>query len=131
MPEFSVSKISGTSLSHDGRGAILKFVDSDGQEISLKISTLDLASTVHEIGFLLTKSRELSDISKQSIVPFLRPQKVRAELTTDNVTVVTSYQLPSGLEHHYGMTPNLAEALARQILDAAERGKKTTAPSHH
>ena len=119
------------SLSPDGRQAILKFLDIERAEIWLEMPTLDLSTMVQEIGSLLTRSRELSDISKANVVQFLRPQRMKADLVTDGSTVVATFELDSGLQQHFGMEPNLAEALAQQLLDAVQRGKKATPERRH
>jgi hypothetical protein len=131
MPEFSISNLKDFDITPDGRKTILNFVEATGETLSLKISILDLERVTHEMGLILSKAPELSDISKQNIVPFLRPSKFRADLLAEGSTVLTVYQLASGIEHRYGLEPRGAEELARQMLDAAERGKKAIAPRRH
>jgi hypothetical protein len=127
MVEASISKLKDFDLTRDGRKAILNF-DIDGERLALKISTLDLEALTHELGLVVSKARQLSN---HNVVPFLRPAKYRADLVEQGSTVVTVYQLPSGIEHRYGLEPMGAETLARQMLDAAERGKTATLPQRH
>jgi hypothetical protein len=130
MCDFAISHITDFDISRDGK-AVLNCRDEDGKPISIKMATMDLERFSVEIGFLLTKARELSEISKQNIVPFLQPAKFRADLLTQGSTVVIAFQLASGLQHHYGLEPTDADALACQILDAAEQAKKAAVPLRH
>jgi hypothetical protein len=129
--EFSVARMTGTSLSRDGRQATLKFLDQQETEIWLNIAALSLTTMVQEMGALFTRSRELSDISRANVVQFLRPQRIRADLVTKGSTVVASFELDNGLQQHFGMEPSLAEALAQQLLDAAQRGRKANLEQRH
>ncbi len=122
MPDFSIAKLMGYNLSQDGRDAVLRFGDSDGDELALQINTLDLQVLVQEIGALLSKAAELSDIYKSDVVPFFRPEKFRANLAT-GPTVVMSFLLNTGLESHFGLSPESAERLANQMLEKAQEGK--------
>jgi hypothetical protein len=124
--KVSVSSLKDFDISMDGRNAILNF-----DSVSLKITTMELEKVVHELGFLLIKARQLSDISKQGIVPFLRPTKVRGSLLGDGRAVVASFQLASGLELHYGMDLDVADALTAQLQEAAQQGRKATPPRRH
>src|ERR1043166_6447198 len=101
MVDFSVAKLMGYSLSQDGRDATLRFGDGGGDRLALQINTLDLQLLAQEIGALLTKAAELSDIYKSDVVPFFRPQKFRANLA-NGPTVVMSFMLDTGLETHFG-----------------------------
>ena len=122
MNAFIGAKVSGFSLSQDGRNATLRFKDDAGNALSLEISTLDLQTFSQELGALLTKASELSDITKSDIVPFFRPAKFRANLA-DGPTVVVSFMLDTGLESHFGLSPDGAEMLAKQMLKQAADGK--------
>jgi hypothetical protein len=130
MPEFSVDDLPDFGISEDGRTAVLNFTGPDQISVSLKIDTLILQRMSHQIGSVLTQSRRLSNRSRD-VVPIVRPTRFRADLTTDNTLVGIQFVMNSGIEHTYGLEANDAEALARQISDAAQRGRRTSAPSRH
>ena len=131
MPKFTVSKLRDFQISRDGRTAVLHFVGAaDEDPVSLEMTTLELEIATQEMGSLLTKARELSDVSKQGIVPIFCPTHCRASPTEDS-RVALEFRLNNGLEHRYGLEPNHAAELARQILDVAERGRKAIPPSQH
>lgn len=129
MAEFDVSRLKGTAVSGDGRDAILKFEGKDGDEVSIKIDAMSLAAAMQDIGSLLIRSRELSEISKQNIVPIFRPIECRADLVEERI--VLSFRLDSGLENHYGIALSIAETLMHQMLEAILRHKKAKPESRH
>ena len=131
MPEFSLSNLTDFDLSRDGRKTILNFKDESGEKVSLKLTTINLERITQELAFLLTRARQLSDVSKQNIVPFLHPARFRADLLIEGGTVVVSFELPTGLQNHYGLEPDLAIELARQLQDAALRGMTATPPTRN
>jgi hypothetical protein len=131
MASFSITALKDFDISQDGRKVVLNFADENDMPVSLKMSTMGLEALLHEITFALTKAHELSDISKQGIVPILRPSKFRADLQPDKTTVVLSFAVKSGLELHYGLEPTHANAFAQQIQDAAQRGMRANPPSRH
>jgi hypothetical protein len=131
MPEFSLANLTDFDLSKDGRKTVLNFQDESAAKVSLKLTTINLELVTQELAFLLTKARQLSDVSKQNIVPFLHPARFRADVLTEGGTVVVSFELPTGLQHHYGLEPSFAMELARQLHDAAQRGMTTTSPKRH
>jgi hypothetical protein len=130
MPSFPVSKLTNVELSRDGRNMVLHFA-TDSEKISLTIDTMAVETAMTELGYIITKARELSEISKQGIVQIFRPARFRAELATEGSTVVVSFAHENGLESHFGLQPKLATELARQILDAAERGTTASDPIRH
>jgi hypothetical protein len=86
MPEFSLADLTDFDLSKDGRKTILNFKDESGEKVSLKLTTMNLERVTQELGFLLTKARQRSDVSKQNIIPFLHPARFRADLLTEGST---------------------------------------------
>lgn len=123
MSVIPVTELKDFDISQDGRNTVLNFTNKGEDSVSLKISTLDLQRITQEIGILLTKARQLSEVSKQNIVPFLRPSRFRADLLEHGSTVVLAFGFSSGLDHYYGLEPIDADKLADQIRDASERGK--------
>jgi hypothetical protein len=128
MTELSLAKLTDYDISPDGRRVGLNFADEEGNPVSLKISAMELENVAHELGFVITKARQLSSISKQGIVPFLRPTKFRANLLKDGQAVVVSFQTATGLELHYGLDATSAAELASQLQEAAQKGMTATAP---
>jgi len=122
MSTFSVSTLTDYSVSPDGCQAALNFMGKNSEPLSLEISTIELEKIVIELEFLLTKSRELSSLSKQGILSFLRPTTVRVSLLNDDATVVVSLRVRTGLEIHYGFEPTLADVLGNQIQEQAQKG---------
>jgi hypothetical protein len=131
MAEFAVSRFHDFDISRNGRATRLNFLDARGKKVSLNMTVIELERITHELGFLLTKARQLSEESKQDIVPFLRPANTRASLLKDGMTVVISFQIPSGLEMYYGLDPTQASTLAVQLQEEAQKGMKSKAPSRH
>lgn len=117
-----VNRLEECAISRDGRSVTVNLMGKENKTIALDFSTIDLERTVHELVVLLTKARELSEVSKQGIVSFVRPTNARAASLSDGQTVLVSFQLPSGLEMHYGMQPTHAQTLADQIQDEARKG---------
>jgi hypothetical protein len=131
MSDFVISKLDNFDISKSGRLARLNFFDSRGKKVSLTMTVLELERITHEMGFLLTKAREISEESKQDIVPFMRPKHARASALKDGTAVVISFQIPSGLEVHYGLNPVPAGALATQLAQEVEKSLKSHPPSRH
>lgn len=131
MTKHTVTSIKDFDISTNGRNVVLNFADDKDRPVSLKISTIELERVNQEIGFAITKARKLSDISKQGIIPFIRAAKWRAELLDSQPVVVISFALQNGLEVHYGLSPIDAPSLARQILDASQRGISAKPQSSH
>jgi hypothetical protein len=131
MTKHVISDLKDFDISRDGRNIVLNFSDDSDRPVSLKLTTIALEKISHEIGLAITKAREFSDISKQGIVRFLRPAKSHADLMVEGSTVLISFVTGLGLAVHYGLEPNHADALAHQILDASERGKKAKPQSRH
>jgi hypothetical protein len=126
-----VSRMEQTGLSKDGRSALLQFAVSGQQPIVLEFSTNELAKIVQELGSVLLEARQRSELSKQGLVPIERPPQSRGALSDDGTTVIVSFRLDNGLEHHYGLEPKHAEELSTQIRDAAEQGKRTMPVKGH
>jgi hypothetical protein len=131
MPEFVVLKLNDFDISKNGRTTRLNFLDVRRKKVSLSMTVLELERITHELGFLLTQARQLSEESKQDIVPFMRPIAARASALKDGTAVVISFQIPSGLEMHYGLDPTRASALATQLEHEAQRSMKSDPPSRH
>jgi hypothetical protein len=131
MAEFAVSRLSDFDISRNGRATRLTFLDAKGKKVSLNMTVMELERITHELGFLLTKARQLSEESKQDIVPFMRPANTRASILKDGTTVVMSFKIPSGLELHYGLDPTQASAFAAQLQEEAQKGMKSKPPSRH
>jgi hypothetical protein len=133
MPEFSILGITdNTSVSGDGHHIVLNLIGADDSEVSLKVDALVLQTIMQSCGFILTKARQLAS-ANPNFVPALRPARFRADLMAQGQSVVVVFGLSSGLEHYYGLLPDEADALARQMQDAAERGRKVAAtkPARH
>jgi hypothetical protein len=131
MTEFAVSRLSDFDISRNGRATRLNFLDARGKKVSLNMTVMELERITHELGFLLTKARQLSEESKQDIVPFLRPVNTRASILKDGTTVVMSFKIPSGLELHYGLDSTQPSAFAAQLQEEAQKGMKSKPPSRH
>jgi hypothetical protein len=131
MTKHSITSLKDYDIAKNGRTVVLNFADDRDTPVSLKMSEIEVEKLAHELEFVITKARQLSDLSKQGIVPFLRPDKSRANLTTQGSTVVVSFVLRTGLVLHYGLEPTEAEALGRQILDAAVQGKNASPLARH
>jgi hypothetical protein len=80
MTAFSIEGMKDFDVFKDGRKMVLNFSDENDKPVSVKVTTMAIEKIMHELTFALTKAYEMSDISKQGIVPFLRPQKSRASL---------------------------------------------------
>ncbi|MFZ1091304.1 MAG: hypothetical protein WAN75_19095, partial [Xanthobacteraceae bacterium] len=93
--------------------------------------TLELEKIAHYLGFVLTKARQMSDISKQGVVPFLRPTRVQADLLGQASVVILSFAMRAGVEMHYGLDPAHAHAFARQIEEAARSGSESKPLRQH
>ncbi|MFY9894630.1 MAG: hypothetical protein WAK63_10930 [Xanthobacteraceae bacterium] len=132
MPEFSVSGLKDFDISADGHQTVLNLIGADNSIVSLRVDTLVLQTISQQAGFLLTKARQLA-AANPNFVPALRPAKFRSDLIAGGQTVVVVFALASGLEHYYGLLPDEADALAHQMQDAAERGRKAAAtkPARH
>src|SRR6202035_2639056 len=118
-------------VSPDGRKAVLHFIDGDGKPVAIKVETLELEKIAHNLGFVLTKARQMSDISKQGVVPFLRPTLVQADLLSHGSVVILSFAMRAGVEMHYDLEPIHANAFADQIKEAARRGVKSKPLNQH
>jgi hypothetical protein len=125
MSEISIAQFKDYDVSSDGRNAVLHFIDRDGRPLAIKVETLELEKIAHNLGFVLTKARQMSDISKQGVVPFLRPTRVQADLLSQGSVVILSFAMRAGVEMHYGLEPIHANAFADQIKEAARRGLKS------
>jgi hypothetical protein len=121
MSEISIAKFEDYDVSPDGRKAVLHFIDGDGRPVAIKVETLELEKIAHNLGFVLTNARQISDISKQGVVPFLRPTRVQADLLGGASVVILSFAMRAGVEMHYGLDPAHAHAFAHQIEEAARR----------
>jgi hypothetical protein len=124
MSEISIAQFKDYDVSPDGRKAVLHFIDGDGRPVAIEVETLELEKIAHNLGFVLTKARQASDIYKQGVVPFLRPTRVQADLLGRGSVVILSFAMRGGVEMHYGLEPIHANAFARQIKEAARRGLK-------
>jgi hypothetical protein len=131
MTEIVISELTDYGIDQDGRGATLNFLQNDGAPISLWFNSVELEKLLHELGFVITKMRELSELPKQGIISMLRPTKATASLLNDDRTVVVTLELRTGLVLHYGFEPNLASALAARIEAEAQRGMRTPSPRGH
>jgi len=132
MTTHNVASLKDCDIARDGRNVILNFNCSDQSDpLSLKLGTMELEKIAHELAFVIIRARAMSEVAKQGVVPFMRPRLSRADLTTDGLTVVVSFALPSGMVTHYGLESTDADSLARQIQDASEKSKKTSRPSQH
>jgi hypothetical protein len=80
MSEISIAQFKDFDVAADGRKVVLHFTDPDGRPIAIQVESLELEKIAHNLGFVLTKARQISDISKQGVVPFLRPTRVQADL---------------------------------------------------
>jgi hypothetical protein len=128
--ELVVSELTGYGISADGGDAVLYLRTADDRTASLRIGTPELERVVQELGQVVTKVRELSELSKQNLIALVQPSKARANLASDGLTIVISLQIRNSLEIHYGFERNHALALAAQMTAAAERGMKSTSPGH-
>jgi hypothetical protein len=131
MSEISIAKFKDYDVSPDGRKAVLHFIDGDGRPVAIKVETQELEKIAHNLGFVLTKARQISDISKQGVVPFLRPTRVQADLLGQGSVVILSFAMGAGVEMHYGLDPAHAHAFARQIEEAARRGLESKPLRQH
>jgi hypothetical protein len=131
MAEFAVSRFNDFDISRNGRTTRLNFLDARGKKVSLNMTVLELERITHEFGFLLTKARQLSEESKQDIVPFFRPANARASTLKDGTTVIISFQTSSGLEMYYGLDPAQANVLAAQLQEQAQKAIKSQPSSRH
>jgi len=134
MPEFSILGITDNAkISEDGHHIMLNLSAEGDSVVSLKIDSLVLQTVMQSCGFILTKARQLA-AANPNFVPAIRPAKFRSDLISDSEMVGVVFALKSGLEHHYALTPDEADGLARQMQDAAERGRKrgpSKKPSQH
>jgi hypothetical protein len=117
-----VTRLEECAISRNGRSVTINLTGKKNETIALDFSTIDLERTVHELVVLLTNAHQLSEVSKQGIVSFVRPTNARAASLSDDRTVIVSFQLPAGLEMHYGMQPIQAQKLADQIQNEAQKG---------
>jgi hypothetical protein len=117
-----VTRLKEAAISLDGRSVTVNLLAKENEITSLDFSTIDLERIVHELMVLLTNARQMSEVSRQGIVSFVRPTNARAALLSDDQTLIVSFQLPSGLEMHYGMQPTQAQKLADQIQNEAQKG---------
>jgi hypothetical protein len=131
MSEISIAQFKDFDVAADGRKVVLHFTDPDGRPIAIKVETLELEKIAHNLGFVLTKARQISDISKQGVVPFLRPTRVQADLLGGASVVILSFAMRAGVEMHYGLDPAHAHAFARQIEEAARRGLESKPLRQH
>jgi hypothetical protein len=131
MSRFEISSLKDFDIAPDGRKAVLNFADDQDLPVSLKFTQLQLEQLAHELGFVLTKARQLSEASKQGMAPFLRPARCRGGASPGEPTVIVSFQLPSGLEMHYGLEPIVAEGLAKQLHDGAQEAKTAKPPTRN
>jgi hypothetical protein len=125
MTDILISKYTEGAISQDGRNIVLTFQVQDGSKASLHLTALELEKLMHDLSFLITKARELSELSKQGIVSILRPSKASANLLSDNRTVVLSFQIRAGLELHYGFESTVAIELNDQIKEVVQQGIET------
>jgi hypothetical protein len=128
MSKHNVSKFTDFDIASNGRSVVLNF-EIDSGPISLEFNEILLEKVHYELGLAITKARQLSEISKQHLVSFLRPPQFRADLIENGQTVIISFRQANGLEMNYGLEPTHADALARQILSASERGKLAKRPT--
>ena len=131
MSEISIAQFKDYDVSPDGRNAVLHFIDGDGRPVAIKVETQELEKIAHNLGFVLTKARQMSDISKQGVVPFLRPTRVQADLLGQGSVVILSFAMRAGVEMHYGLEPVHANEFARQITEAARRGLESKPLRQH
>jgi hypothetical protein len=131
MSEITIAQFKDYDVSPDGRKAVLHFIDGDGRPVAIKVETQELEKIAHNLGFVLTKARQISDISKQGVVPFLRPTRVQADLLGQGSVVILSFAMRAGVEMHYGLEPAHANEFARQITEAARRGLKSKPLGQH
>jgi hypothetical protein len=111
----------------DGRTVILNFTNEKGERVPIRLSEIELEKTLHELQVALTKVRQLSEVTKQGLVSYIRPRLVRGSAAGQDV--VLSLQFHDGLELHYGLQPNQAERLSQQLFAAAQVGKKANPPT--
>jgi hypothetical protein len=132
MTKHNLTELKNCDISQDGRTIALNFADENDRPVSLSIPTLSLEKTHHDIGQVITKARQLSDISKQGIIPFQVASGWRATvMVTDRLFVLISFRFDNGLEMHYGIPATAAGALAESILEAARQGISTKPQSSH
>jgi hypothetical protein len=131
MSEISIAQFKDYDVSPDGRKAVLHFIDGDGRPVAIKVETQELEKIAHNLGFVLTKARQISDISKQGVVPFLRPTRVQADLLGQGSVVILSFAMRAGVEMHYGLDPVHANEFARQIKEAARKSLKSKPLGQH
>jgi hypothetical protein len=129
MGTHVIADIKDYDISEDGRKIILHLADISDMPVSLDFGSLLLEKLHYEIGLAITKARQLSEFERQNIVSIFRPSHSRADLEKDGKTVVISFRAGNGLEVHYGLEPNHASLLARQIQDAAEQGMSAKPPT--
>jgi hypothetical protein len=61
MREEFNARLKGMDLTPDGREVVLRFSTESAKEIWLHVGTLDLSTSVQELGFLITRARELQN----------------------------------------------------------------------
>lgn len=132
MTKHKITSLKGYDIAPDGRTVALNFADANDRPVSLEMSTMELERTSYETGFAITKARQLSDISKSGIIPYVRPKEWRASLLNEHSPVVLiSFRLQNGLEVHYGIPATAADSLVHQLQDASEQGKKAKGETSH
>jgi hypothetical protein len=131
MPAIAITSLKDFDLAKDGSNTVLNFTDDQGGLVSLKFDFVGLERLSHELMLVLSKARQFA-LQSSGIVPILRPARCQAEIqNADPTSVVVSFQLHSGLELHYGIQSTVAEALAKQLLEKAEQGRRAKPPTRN
>lgn len=123
MAKHVIKGIRDFDIATDGKKIVVHFEDAEGHPIALEFESLEVEKTFFEMGLAATKARELGGFSTSGVVPFFRPSQARSDLSMPGKTVVTALRAANGLEFHFGLEPNFADALADQMKDAARRGR--------
>jgi hypothetical protein len=66
MREEFNARLEGMDLMPDGREVVLRFSTESAKEIWLHVGTLDLSTSVQELGFLIMRARELQNAAAKS-----------------------------------------------------------------
>jgi hypothetical protein len=129
MSELPITGVKDFDISGDGQRVVLNLLGQGAEIISLRVDAITLQTIAQQIGFALTKARQLAS-ANPNFVPALRPAKFRADVIADGKMVVVVFALTDkmgGLEHYYGLLPDESDALAQQMRDSGVRARQMTA----
>jgi hypothetical protein len=125
-----VTKLNHVGIEEHG-DSIMTEIETEAGSISLLFEPTMLETAISDLIAALVKSQARKNQSMMGVVSAAEPRRSRVALDQTGETVLLSFQMPSGLEHHFALPKREAAGIGHKIQQAAKTQRPAKKPHAH